>query len=164
MSLLTNLKGAPRVRYLLLGSLALNLVLAGAAGAVAFQHSSSAATPKPIAGIKRGIESHLAQIAASLPADDARIMRAELRADALRLATAQTEVRLSEEAVRNSLRAEPFDPAAVRNAMAEDNQARDRFFRLVHDAVASATAKMSPDGRKAIADWPVKRFNTVVTQ
>jgi uncharacterized membrane protein len=164
MYLLTKLKAAARVRYLLLGSLTLNLVLVGAAGAVALQHSSSAAAPKPIVGIKRGIESHLNQIAASLPADDARIMRAAVRADAVKLAAAETEVRLSEEAVRNSLRAEPFDPAAVRNAMAETNQARDRFFQLVHNAVATATARMSPDGRKALADWPAKRVSPVVTQ
>jgi uncharacterized membrane protein len=114
MALLADLTGAARIRYMLLGSLTLNLVLVGAAGAVAYQHSSAAATPKPIAGIKRGIESHLDRIAASLPAGDARIMRAELHADAMKLAAAETEVRLSEEAVRNSLRADPFDPAAVR--------------------------------------------------
>ena len=164
MALLTNLKGAARVHHLLLGSLMLNLVLVGAAGAVAYRHSSAAAAaPRPIAGIKRGIESHLNQIAASLPADDAKIMRAELRADAVKLASAETEVRLSEEAVRNSLRAEPFDPAAVRSAMAETNQARDHFFKLVHEAVATATAKMSPGGRRAIADWPTRRANRIVT-
>ena len=164
MSLLADLTGAARVRYVLLGSLTLNLVLVGAAGAVAYQHSSAAAAPKPIAGIKRGIESHLAQIAASLPADDARIMRAELRTDAMKLAAAETEVRLSEEAVRDSLRADPFDPAAVRTAMAESNQARDRFFQLVHNALATATTKMSPDGRRALADWRTRRERTVVTQ
>lgn len=164
MSLLANLKGAARAQHLLLGSLTLNLVLVGAAGAVAFQHSSAAVAPKPIAGIKRSIESHLNQIAASLPADDARIMRAQLRADAVKLAAAQTEVRLSQEAVRNSLRAEPFDPAAVRTAMAETSQARDHFIQLVHNAVATASAKMSPVGRKALADWPATRERAVVTQ
>jgi len=164
MALLANLTGTARVRYLLVGSLTLNLVLMGAAGAVAYQHSSSATAPKPIAGIRRGFESHFDRIAASLPADDARIMRAQLHADAVKLAAAETEVRLSEEAIRNSLRAEPFDPAATRTAMAESNRARDRFFQLVHDAVAAATAKMSPDGRKAIADWPTRRTDRVVTQ
>jgi uncharacterized membrane protein len=164
MSLLTTIKGAARVHHLLLGSLTLNLVLVGAAGAVAYQHSSAPVALKPVAGIKRGIENHLDRIAASLPAADATIMRAVLRTDSVKLAAAETEVRLSEEAVRNSLRADPFDPAAVRTAMAETNQARDHYFQLIHEAVATATAKMSPIGRRALADWPTRRDHVVITQ
>jgi hypothetical protein len=163
MSLSANRKISTRGGYLLLGSLTLNLLLAGAVGLMASQHST-AAPLQPVAGIKRGIEQRFDRIAASLPVDDARIMRTEFRSQAVRIATAEAELRLSEEAVRNSLRAQPFDPAAVRAAMAESSAARDRFDELVHDALADATEKMSPAGRETLADWPTRRANAVITQ
>jgi uncharacterized membrane protein len=163
MSLSGDAKSSSRGRYLLLGSLMLNLAFVGAAGAVALQRAS-AVPLQPVVGIKHGIDHRFARIAASLPENDAKIMRAEFRAEAVKLAAAETQVRLSEVAVRDSLRAQPFDPAAVRTAMAETSAARDQFSQLVHDAVATATAKMSPAGRETLADWPTRRRKAVITQ
>lgn len=163
MSLLQNAKIGGRGRYLLLGSLTLNLVFAGAAGAMALQHSNPAPL-QPVVGIKHGMEHRFDRIAASLPTSDAKIMRAEFRTQAVKLAAAEAEVRLSEEAVRDSLRAQPFDPAAVRATMAETSAARDHFFQVFQDALATATVNMSAAGRKTLADWPATRANRVVTQ
>ncbi len=164
MSILKDVLSGTRARYLLLGSLTLNLVFAGAAGAVALQHATKLPPLQPVVGINRGVEERFDRIAAALPANDANIIRAEFHAQAFKLATAETQVRLTEQAVRDSLRAQPFDPAAVRTAMAETSQARDQFFQLVHETVASATAKMSPAGRQALADWRRRRTSAVVTQ
>lgn len=153
-----------RGRYLLLGSLALNLLFAGGAGAVALQHSHAAAPLQPVAGIKHGVEYKFNRIVATLPPADARIMRKQFRAEAIKLAEAEAQVRISEEAIRDSLRAQPFDPAAVRNAMAETSAARDSFYQLVHNVVAAATEQMSPAGRETLADWPQRRDRTVITQ
>jgi hypothetical protein len=156
-----------RVRfYLLVASLALNLAFAGVAGAMALRHTHKAPTPlQPVAGMKHGIESHLDRIAASLPPSDAQILREEVDAQAVKLATAEAEIRLSKEAVRVSLRAEPFDPGAVRAAMAETSTARDHLFHLLHNAFAVATTRMSAAGRQRLADWPANRHDTtVVTQ
>jgi uncharacterized membrane protein len=152
--------------YLLVASLALNLALAGVAGAMAVRHAHKTPVPlKPVAGMQRGIEFHLDRIAASLPPNDAQILREEVNAEADKLATAEAAIRLSKEAVRDSLRAEPFDPRAVRAAMAETSTARDHFFRLLHNTFAIATARMSAAGRQRLADWPAnRRDNTVVTQ
>jgi heavy-metal resistance protein len=117
-----------------------------------------------VVGMDRGVEQRFDRIAGALPASDATIMRAEFHTQAIQLATAETQVRLSEQAVRDSLRAQPFDPAAVRTAMDETSQARNRFLQVVHETVASATAKMSPAGREALADWRKRRASTVVTQ
>ena len=68
-----------------------------------------------------------------------------------------------EQAIRDSLRAQPFDPAAVRAAMAQSSQAKDRFVELVHETVAGATAKMSPAGRQALADWRRRRVAAATT-
>lgn len=88
----------------------------------------------------------------------------EFRAEAVKLAEAEAQVRLSEETVRDSLRAQPFDPAAVRSAMAETTSARDSFYQLVHNVVAAATTQMSPAGRETLADWPQRRDRAVITQ
>jgi uncharacterized membrane protein len=151
------------MRYLLLGSLALNLAFVGAAGAVAFAHSSTVPL-QPVMGIKHSVAQRMDFIIASLPPNDAKVMRTVLRADAPQLVAAEAELRLSRETVRSKLRAEPYDPMAVRTALAETTAARDHFFQLLHDAIASATMQMSPAGRQTLADWPVRRRTAVVTQ
>jgi uncharacterized membrane protein len=161
MSIFTDALSGTRARYLLLGSLTLNLVFAGAAGAVAFQRATKLPPLQPIVGMNPDVEQRFDRIAAALPPNDATIMRAEFHVQAIRLATAETQVRLSDQAVRDSLRAQPFDPAATRTAMARSSQAKDRFFDLVHETIAGATAKMSPAGRKALADWPRRRIAAV---
>lgn len=157
MSNFTDALSGTRVRYLLLGSLTLNLVFAGAAGAVAFQHATKLPPLQPVVGLDRGVEQRFDRIAAALPAGDANIMRADFHARAIPLATAETQVRLSEQAVRDALRAQPFDAAAVRAAMEATSRAKERFYKLVHETVAGATAKMSPAGRQALADWRRRR-------
>jgi hypothetical protein len=152
--------------YLLAASLTLNLAFAGVAGAMALRHAHKAPAPlKPVAGMEHSVEFHLDRIAASLPPSDGQILHEEVNAEAVKLAAAQAEIRLSKAAVRDSLRAEPFDPRAVRTAMAETSMARDHFFRVLHDAFAIATARMSAAGRQRLADWPASRHdNAVVTQ
>jgi uncharacterized membrane protein len=152
------------MRYLLLGSLTLNLVFAGAAGALAVQRSSTPPALQPVVGMKGGgVAQRFDRIVASLPPSDARIMRTEFHSEAVRLAVAEAQIRLSKEAVRDSLRAQPFNPAAVRNAMAETSAARDSFYQLVNTVVTSATTKMSPAGRETLADWP-RHDKSVIAQ
>ena len=158
MSVLPNIEGGSRVHWLLLGSLALNLFFVGAAGAVAFRYAS----PVPlttVAHIDHSLVGRLNRIADSLPPTDADAMRAELRQDAVMIASAQADLRLSQEDVRKSLRAEPFNADTMRSAMAENHAARDRFDEVIHDMLASAAAKMSIVGRDKLADWPAARAN-----
>lgn len=153
ISVLPKIDGAARVRWLLFGSLALNLFFVGAAGAVAFRYSS----PVPLTTVVRidhSLASRLGRIAENLPPADGEVLRAELRTDEEKVAVAQADLRLSQEAVRSSLRADPFDPAAVRTAMADNSAARDHFEHVLHDMIASAAAKMSVVGRTKLADWP----------
>ncbi len=152
MAILSNPEAGARLRWLLLGSLALNLLFVGAAGAVAVRYSS----PVPlttIARIDRSLAARLDRLAASLPPADADAMRAELRGEAVKVASAQADLRLSQEDIRKSLRAEPFDAVAMRAAMAENRAARDNLDQVLHDMVAAAAAKMSVVGRNKLADW-----------
>jgi uncharacterized membrane protein len=158
MSILPGSDGGGRLRWLLLGSLALNLLFVGAAGAVAFRYSS----PVPltaIAHIDHTLTGRLDRIAISLPDADADILRAQVAEDAAKIAAAQADLRLSQEDVRTSLRAEPFDADAMRTAMAENRNARANFDVTLHDMLASAAAKMSVVGRDKLADWPPERDN-----
>jgi uncharacterized membrane protein len=146
-------------RWLLLGSLALNLFFVGAAGAVAYRYSS----PVPlttVSHIDHNLVERLNRVADSLPPTDAVVMRAELRTDEVKIAAAQADLRLSQDEVRRSLRAEPFDADAMRKAMAVNHDAHERFDQVVHDMVASAAGKMSVVGRNKLADWPSQRVNT----
>lgn len=153
MSILSKFQSGARMQRLLLGSLVLNLFFAGAAGAVAFRYSSPVALAR-VARIDHSVASRLDRIAAILPPADSEIMRAQLRHDAEKVAAAQADLRLSQEAVRKSLRADPFDPDATRAAMAANRVAHDNFDQVLHDTIAAAAAKMSVLGRTRLADWP----------
>jgi uncharacterized membrane protein len=147
-----------RLRWLLLGSLALNLFFVGAAGAVAFRYSS----PVPLATVSHidhSLAGRLDHVASSLPPEDADLLRAQLRVEAVKVAAAQADLRLSQETVRNSLRAAPFDADAMRAAMAENRIARQNFDQVLHDTIAAAAAKMSDVGRAKLAEWPAERDN-----
>ncbi len=158
MSVLPKIEDGARVHWLLLGSLALNLVFVGAAGAVAFRYSG----PVPlttVARIDHNLVGRLNRVADTLPPADADAMRAELRTDAVKIATAQADLRLSQDDVRKSLRADPFNADAMRDAMAENHAAHERFDQVIHDMLASAASKMSVIGRNKLADWPAERAN-----
>src|SRR6202021_349049 len=128
MSLLPKLDGAGRLRWLFVTSLVLNVFFVGAAGAVAFRYGGAGTVPlSNVAQINRDVANRLNEIAASLPAADAEVMRAELRANAEKVASAQADLRLSREDLRDNLRAEPFDASALRTAMAANRTARENF-------------------------------------
>ena len=92
MSLLPKLDGASRVRWLFVTSLALNVFFVGAAGAVAFRYSGAGTVPLfNVAQINRDVANRLNEIAASLPAADAEVLRSELRANAEKVASAQAD-------------------------------------------------------------------------
>jgi uncharacterized membrane protein len=158
MSVLPGTEGGAHVRWLLLGSLALNLFFVGAAGAVAFRYSSPVPL-RTVAHIDHNLATRFDRIAASLPPADGDIMRAQLRSDAEKVAAAQADLRLSQDDVRKSLRAQPFDADAMRAAMAENRTAHESFDQVIHDMIAAAAAKMSVVGRTKLADWPAERDN-----
>jgi len=156
MSTLPSTEGGAHWRWLLLGSLGLNLFFVGAAGAVAIRYSS----PVPLATVTRidhSLAGRLDRIAAKLPPADAAVLRAQLRDKEVNVAVAETDLRLAQEDVRKSLRAQPFDANAMRAAMAASRVAHDNFDQVLHDTIATAAAKMSVVGRTTLADWRTER-------
>jgi hypothetical protein len=151
-----HLDGAAAMRWLLPASLALNVLFLGATGAVALRYTGSIPL-SAVARIDRSGTDRLDRVAASLPANDAQVMRSEIHADEEKVAAAQADLRLSQEEVRNSLRAEPFDVEAMRAAMEQVQAARENYHMVLHDLVAAAAPKMSVVGRNKLADWTETR-------
>lgn len=142
-------------RLLLLCSLALNLFFVGASGAVLARHYLTA--PAAVAPIDRSVSARIERLAVTLPASDADILRAEFRANTASVEAAQATYRQAQDRVREALRAEPFDAARLRSAMAETRAARPGFDQALQELIASAAAKMSKPGREKIADWPPRQ-------
>ena len=137
-------------RWLLLVSLALNLFFVGVAVAMAVR------APPPRAW-DRNVFVRVDHIAATLPQADAAVLRAQIQSAHDAIETSQRDYRASQDAIRETLRQDPFDAAAMREAMAKTRAARQNFDRIIQGAFATAAAEMSTAGRHALADWPPGR-------
>lgn len=141
-------------RWLLLASLALNLFFIGVAIAMLIRG------PAPSPTWDRNVFVRVERIAATLPPADADVLRGIINGNRQALDTAQTEFRTAQDQIRAALRAEPFNPQAMRSAMSRTRMARQAFDQILQGAFADAAAKMSPAGREALAAWPPGRDST----
>lgn len=137
-------------RWLLLGSLALNLFFIGVAIAMAVR------APAPPSW-DRNVFVRVERIAASLPVADADLLRGQVKASQDGIEKAQSTYRAAQDTIRTILRQEPFDAAALQAAMAKARAARQDFDQSIQAVFAGSAAQMSPAGRKALADWPPGR-------
>ncbi|MCW5691781.1 MAG: periplasmic heavy metal sensor [Pseudolabrys sp.] len=137
----------PATRWLLLGSLALNLFFIGIAIAMAVRPA-----PPPRTW-DRDVFVRTERLAEGLPQADRDILLKQMEANRPAIEKTQTAYRAAQESIRDNLRKEPFDPAAMRAAMNDTRAARQAFDIAVQNAFASATEQMSQNGRTALADW-----------
>jgi len=147
-------------RRLVLWSLGLNLFFIGLVAALFLRLSIAPPAPAPI---DRSANGRIERIAATLPAADAEIIRAEYRAKAAPVDAAREEFERDVDAIRQTFRAEPYDGEATRAAMAAARAAHQKFSLLLHDIIASAAGKMSPAGRQKLADWSPTGRNPATT-
>jgi uncharacterized membrane protein len=158
MSILPKIQRSTYARWLLPASLALNICFVGAASAVAYRYTGD--VPLPVVDlIVRSAGDRLDRVAAALPANDAQIMRAQVRAEEVRVAAAQADLRLAQEEARNSLRAEPFNIDAMRTAMAQVQIARESYHTVLHEVFEAAAPKLSMVGRNMLANLSAIRGN-----
>jgi uncharacterized membrane protein len=134
-------------RWLLLGSLALNLFFVGVAVAMAIRAPAAPAWD-------RNVFVRVEHIADTLPPADADLLRGQINANRQLIDEAQTKYHLAQDAIHEALRHEPFDVNAMRAAMAQTRAARQSFDQVIQGVFAFAAAQMSPAGRQALADWP----------
>jgi len=137
----------PTTRWLLLGSLALNLFFIGIAIAMVVRH------PAPPRAWDRDIFVRTERLAEGLPKADRDILLQQMQANRPAIEKTQNEYRAAQESIRDNLRKEPFDINAMRAAMNDTRVARQAFDVAVQNSFANAAAQMSQSGRTALADW-----------
>ena|SRR2546423_6617668 len=146
-------------RWLLVGSLALNLFFIGTVGALAVRHyvmpAQLAATERP-----RTAAARIERLAAPLPAADAEKLRAVFRAREGAAEGAREALNRALEHLQAALRTQPFDSGQLRAALAEIRAARSVYEQVMADIYFAGASAMSPDGRIKLADWPPPRSMT----
>jgi uncharacterized membrane protein len=140
-------------RWLLLGSLALNLFFIGVALAIAVRAPAAPTWD-------RNVFVRVERIAATLPPVDADLLRGQINANRQLIEDTQAKYRAAQDEIRATLRRAPFDVEALRAAMAKTRAARQDFDRVIQGVFAFAASQMSPAGRSALADWPPGRKTT----
>jgi uncharacterized membrane protein len=133
-------------RWLLLGSLALNLFFIGAAVAMAVR------APEP----RRwdpDVFVRVERINAALPAADAALVRAAMTAHHDAIAVAQANYHTARDQIRASFRAEPFDAGVMREAMTKTRAARLAFDQTIQSVFADLAPQLSSTARHTLADW-----------
>jgi len=137
-------------RWLLLGSLALNLFFVGIAVAMAVR------APAPPTW-DRDVFVRVDHVAATLPAPDADLLRGEINANKAALKAAQSEYFAAREQIHDVLRSDDFKVEDMRAAMVKTRAARQNFDQILQGIFANAASKMSHAGRVALANWPPNR-------
>jgi uncharacterized membrane protein len=156
MSIAHALPGATRgsPRWLLLGSLALNLFFVGIALAMVIR------APAP-SYWDPNVFVRVARLAATLPPADAEILRKQIDANHAAVDEAKTRYHSARQHIHEVLRQEPFDVDAMRAATAQARAARLNFDQTIQGVFADIAAKITPAGRQALANWPPGRRKTI---
>jgi uncharacterized membrane protein len=147
-------------RWLLLGSLALNLFFVGIAIAIAVRPAPAPTTSTWDPDVFVRME----RVAQTLPPEDAAALRAQVDNDRATLAAAQATLQHDRGQVHESLRQDPFDAAALRAAMARTRTDRQSYDQILQNLFAQAASKMSREGRLALANWPPRRKSASQTR
>jgi uncharacterized membrane protein len=146
--------GSRRLKYALIASLALNLLVVGTvAGAMYTFHRH----PPPRMGYGPHQDFGLMGLTRWLPEDRRKEMRRKLREDRERLRPLVDELRAARRDAATKLAAEPFDSAALKAAFDVAGE-KDR---TVRDAAVTAflahAEQLKPEERRKLADWWLKR-------
>lgn len=145
-------------RWLLIGSLALNLFFVGTIVTLAARHIF--ASPQQVTMERpRTAAGRIERMAAPLAAADAEKLRAAFRTREAVAEAARDEVNRAFERLQAALRAQPFDAAQLRTALAGVRTARPAYEQIVQEIYLSAATAMSPEGRAKLADGPSPRPN-----
>jgi len=137
-------------RWLLLGSLALNLFFLGVAVALLIR------APEPPRRWDPNVFVRIERLSATLPPADAKLLNGMIAANHAAIEGAQDKYHAARDAIRASLRQQPFNVEDMRAAMARTRAARQSFDLVIQTVFADAAADMSPAGRLALANWHVK--------
>lgn len=140
--------GKKRLKYALIASLALNLLILGAvAGTMYTFHKHG----RPPPGGREDFG--LMGLSRDFPGDRKKAFRKELRADREKLRPLLDEANTARREAADALAAEPFDRAKLEAAI---TKVRDRERDVRQSAIAlflGHAETLTPDERKKLADW-----------
>jgi uncharacterized membrane protein len=128
----------------LVASLALNLFLTGIVGVWAVRPLFHEPPPPSVGGM-------MDRMSRRVPEADRPILRQAFAKRQDEIGRLFQEIRQSQQAVRASLRAEPFDPAAYDAATERARQARAAIESVMQSATREAVMAMSHEGRERFA-------------
>jgi uncharacterized membrane protein len=143
-------------RWLLVGSLALNLFFIGTVGALALRHYVMPAQPTA-SERPRTAAARIERLAAPLPAADAEKLIAAFHAREAAAESARDGLNRAFAQVQDALRAQPFDPAQLRTSLAGVRAARRTYEQAMGEILLAGASAMSPQGRSKLADWSPPR-------
>ncbi len=132
-------------RWLLLGSLALNLFFVGVAIAIAVR-------PTPPPRWDPDVFVRVERVAATLPQADADILRGAMQAKHDAIANAQNKYQAARERIHETLRQDPFKIEDLRAAMTQARAARQVYDQTIQGVFADIADKLSLTARRLIAD------------
>lgn len=148
--------GARRLKYALIASLALNLLVLGAVAGTVFMHGFGR-HPPPRSGSGPHQDFGLMGLTRTLPEERRKEMRKNLREDREKLRPLIDDLRAARREAANKLGAEPFDSAALKGAFDVAGE-KDRAVREAAVAAFLVHAgQLLPEERRRLADWWLKR-------
>lgn len=143
-----------RLKYALVASLALNLLVLGAVGGSMYAFRKH---PPPRMGYGPHQDFGLMGLTRTLPDERRKEMRKKLREDREKLRPLIEDLRTSRRDAAAKLAAEPFDSAALKAAFDVAGE-KDRTVREAAIAAFLAHAEqLKPEERQRLSDWWLKR-------
>lgn len=142
--------GSRRLKYALIASLALNLLVLGAVAGTMYGFSKHG-PPRP--GHMRGEDFGLMSLSRELPEERRKEFRKQLRDDRAKLKPMMEDIRVSRRAAADLLAAQPFDRAALERAIATVAEKERAFRQAAVTAFLGHAEQLTPDERRMLADW-----------
>ncbi len=93
------------------------------------------------------------EMAATLPAADAALLREAFTANAADLEAADAVMRRMPERIADALARPDFDPGRLREVFAAGRDARARMDAAIEAVLIQAAGRMSPEGRRRLSEW-----------
>jgi uncharacterized membrane protein len=134
-------------RWLLLGSLALNLFFVGIALAMAIR------APAPPPRWDPNVFVRAERLASALPQADADLLRSAMQTHHDAIDAAQNKYHAARDRIHDTLRQDPFRIESLRAAMADTRAARQAYDQVIQGVFADIAPAMSSAGRHTVADW-----------
>lgn len=134
--------------YLLVGSLAVNMLLGGILAALALHLLPPPPPPDPAQGMKAFIE----RAARDLSPADAEILRRSYEAERATLTRMHENMEAMRDQFRASMQAPAFDPEALRRSLEEAHATEAELRRRVDSRVIEVLVQLSPEGRRKLVE------------